>query len=247
MATNQSYSDVEYVLGILYDNLEVSTHFYKKNRDPFIKYIKSRFSKLSSEYICEIYGTSCSCLYEQIFKENLRVEGPRIIKKAKKDSNEWIPVTLRGYLYGIGYRKAIDLCREMSIPIKTKSIGTTESNTTRRIFNLVRFGENLKSNSVFTGYEDLENEYEQNPEWAGILYEDENEEKERLWSTLQQAMDKISKKCNDIFTMYYWDKVSMNIIADTLGYSSAKTAKAQKWKCMENLKSFVNTLLKEEK
>lgn len=71
-------------------------------------------------------------------------------------------------------------------------------------------------------------------------YDDERSEQ---FAMIQQAVNMMTEPCNTILTLYYWDAMSHDEIAKSLGYANADSAKAQKSKCMNKLKSYVKTLL----
>ena len=58
-------------------------------------------------------------------------------------------------------------------------------------------------------------------------------EKEGRIRQLITVLDKISERCKVIFELFYFEKKSMQFIADQLGYTSVNSAKTQKYKCME--------------
>ncbi len=236
------YSDQEYVWGILDGNNDISTHFYKKHRKSLVKYIKDRFEYMRDDDIYVIYGTSCSALYDQIYKENLRVEEQHLVMNNKGD---WKKVTLYGYLVGIAYRQAINFCRKNSIPVKKKKSidDSSEVEEKERKFVSTSYNDGFKDHSRVNSFDDDIDDYEQREEWDIPDEPGYDPEKERRWSCIHQAMSAITKQCNDILTLFYWDKLSMDAIANELGYSNAASAKVQKNKCMMKLKSYITTLL----
>jgi RNA polymerase sigma factor (sigma-70 family) len=54
-----------------------------------------------------------------------------------------------------------------------------------------------------------------------------------------------SKKCFELMEMFWFEKMSMNRIADKLGYSNAASAKNQKAKCQKRLKKLAFKLIEE--
>lgn len=67
-----------------------------------------------------------------------------------------------------------------------------------------------------------------------------DEAKEAKLNTIEEALELISKKCQEIFRRFYYRKEKMTAIATTMGYSSVNSAKTQKYKCMEQLQKTVN-------
>ncbi len=60
-----------------------------------------------------------------------------------------------------------------------------------------------------------------------------NEENEERLKHLQKILDSVSEKCKAIFKLFYFEKKSMQVITEKLGYSNVNSAKTQKYKCME--------------
>ncbi len=63
-----------------------------------------------------------------------------------------------------------------------------------------------------------------------IGYQDEQEERIKA---LESVLSKITKRCQEIFRRFYFEKESMKEIASAMGFSSINSAKTQKYKCME--------------
>ncbi|MFT5777815.1 MAG: RNA polymerase sigma factor (sigma-70 family) [Crocinitomicaceae bacterium] len=75
-------------------------------------------------------------------------------------------------------------------------------------------------------------------EWKDALNLDEGDldydvEYETKLKSIELLLTKISLKCRKIFQLFYFEKKSMQAIADELGYSSMNSAKTQKFKCIE--------------
>ena len=89
-------------------------------------------------------------------------------------------------------------------------------------------------------------------EWSDTLiisqddigYQEEKEEKLKM---MESILNTISEKCKKIFEMFYFNKQSMQIIADRLGFSSVNSAKTQKYKCMERAMKMANEMSNPEK
>lgn len=52
----------------------------------------------------------------------------------------------------------------------------------------------------------------------------------------QAALMKLGQKCRELLELFYFKKTSMKDIARTLGFSSEKVAKNQKYRCIEKAK-----------
>lgn len=62
-------------------------------------------------------------------------------------------------------------------------------------------------------------------------------EKEKKLQAIEEVLDKISKKCQEIFESFYFKKLSMKDIAVRMRYSSERVAITQKYKCLEQAKA----------
>jgi RNA polymerase sigma factor (sigma-70 family) len=63
-----------------------------------------------------------------------------------------------------------------------------------------------------------------------IGYHEDQESKIRA---LEGVLGSITKRCQEIFRRFYFEKESMDEIANAMGFSSTNSAKTQKYKCME--------------
>lgn len=62
-------------------------------------------------------------------------------------------------------------------------------------------------------------------------------EKEEKLKRVEAVLDKISKKCQEIFELFYFKKKSMKEIAKKMQYTSERVARTQKYKCVEQAKA----------
>jgi len=51
--------------------------------------------------------------------------------------------------------------------------------------------------------------------------------------------------CKKVLTLYYFDGVSMNDIAEKLGFANSNTAKTKKYKCKQELDRIVKKQFKQ--
>ena len=59
-------------------------------------------------------------------------------------------------------------------------------------------------------------------------------EKENKFKIIEDVIKKLGDKCRSILEMFYYKSQSMDSIAKKLGYKTVKSAKVQKYKCMEH-------------
>ncbi len=59
-------------------------------------------------------------------------------------------------------------------------------------------------------------------------------------SGLRKALEKLKKPCRDILYFFYFEKRSMNEIAQLLGFANSNTVKAKKYQCLQELKSGIS-------
>jgi len=74
------------------------------------------------------------------------------------------------------------------------------------------------------------------------LIEDNSElelliEKENKLNEIEAIVKKISKKCRQIFELFYFKSMRMTQVAEIIGYKSVQSAKVQKYKCMEQARN----------
>jgi RNA polymerase sigma factor (sigma-70 family) len=71
-----------------------------------------------------------------------------------------------------------------------------------------------------------------------------NDRVNTLTKSVHQYLDKLGNPCRKILIYYYYFKLSMDDIAERLGYSNSNSVKSQKYKCIERLKKTVPDNLK---
>ncbi|MEM9830927.1 MAG: sigma-70 family RNA polymerase sigma factor [Bacteroidota bacterium] len=74
-------------------------------------------------------------------------------------------------------------------------------------------------------------------------------EQEEKFQQLEKGLEQLGSPCREIIEMKYYEKRSVEYIADKLGYKNIASAKNQKYKCMQRLKKLLgaNTLHKTTK
>lgn len=76
-------------------------------------------------------------------------------------------------------------------------------------------------------------------QYAFVEYDSDKEDKLRL---LDSVLEKIQDRCKKLLRLFYFENKRMAEIASAMGFSSEKSAKTQKYKCMER----AHQLAKEE-
>ena len=61
-------------------------------------------------------------------------------------------------------------------------------------------------------------------------------QEERI-ETIRKILVDMGKPCSPLLKLFYWERLSWDVIANQLGYSNADTAKTQKYKCIQKLKT----------
>jgi len=67
-------------------------------------------------------------------------------------------------------------------------------------------------------------------------YLEEYQEKEKHIEKMQVAMQQLGNPCYQLLKEFYYNHLSMEQIAEKLGYNNADVAKNQKYKCLQRLK-----------
>ncbi len=68
----------------------------------------------------------------------------------------------------------------------------------------------------------------------------EHKEKEQKFEFLDEILKQLGDKCKQVLELFYYQKLSMKEIAVQLQYSDARSAKNQKFKCLERAKKMAN-------
>ena len=58
----------------------------------------------------------------------------------------------------------------------------------------------------------------------------------------EQAFKSLGQKCQDLLIAYYHQQLSMSKIAEMFGFGSERSAKSQKYKCLEKAKAHYNDM-----
>ncbi len=79
---------------------------------------------------------------------------------------------------------------------------------------------------------------------ANVPVEDdltEHDEKETEYEMMHQSINKLGEPCKSLLEAFYFQKKSMQDIADGFGYTNSENAKTQKYKCLMRLKKIFFT------
>ena len=130
------------------------------------------------------------------------------------------------YLKGIGYYAAMEIIRgRRELPITLLRHAT--SNDDDEVSESNNESDEETTEALREGaYDPMAHYYE--------------EERERI---IREQVMLIGKPCAPLLQGFYWDDKSMETLAIELGYSNADSAKAQKAKCMNKVKTFVKQKL----
>ena len=63
---------------------------------------------------------------------------------------------------------------------------------------------------------------------------------------MAECIGKLGDTCKKVLMYYYYDGMSMQEIADKLGFANTNTAKTKKYKCKKKLDSLVKSLYTEQ-
>ncbi|MFM8832834.1 MAG: RNA polymerase sigma factor, partial [Cytophagales bacterium] len=56
---------------------------------------------------------------------------------------------------------------------------------------------------------------------------------------MAKCLEQLGETCRKVLTYYYFDEMSMQEIADKLGFANTDTAKTKKYKCKQKLDELV--------
>ena len=71
-----------------------------------------------------------------------------------------------------------------------------------------------------------------------LLIAEENTEDDWVHQQLRKSLEQLGVPCRKLLLLFYYFRKSMEEIASDLNYTNADNAKAQKYKCLQKLKSF---------
>ena len=63
---------------------------------------------------------------------------------------------------------------------------------------------------------------------------------------IAKCMDQLGDTCRKVLMYYYFDELSMQEIADKMGFANTDTAKTKKYKCKQKLDELVKTQYSEQ-
>ncbi|MCZ6775586.1 MAG: sigma-70 family RNA polymerase sigma factor [Ignavibacteria bacterium] len=58
-------------------------------------------------------------------------------------------------------------------------------------------------------------------------------------SLVREALDKLGEPCRKLLLLFYWEELSMEQIAEQLGFANAETAKSKKYQCKKSLEKLL--------
>jgi RNA polymerase sigma factor (sigma-70 family) len=213
---------------------------------------------------CFLTGTDSSCPQELYFypgNKHLKVTrlALRVFKSDKEMSEQELFERIKGsdekaleYLYKKYYR--------MMTKLVITNSGTEEE--ARDVFQdaLIVFWQKAKSgNLVMTAKistyiysvcqnlwrkeldrkKRLSNEEKDSP----VSLDMETPEKEKI---IAKCLDQLGETCRKVLTYYYFDEMSMQEIADKLGFANTDTAKTKKYKCKQKLDELIKAQYSEQ-
>lgn len=71
-------------------------------------------------------------------------------------------------------------------------------------------------------------------------------EQEEKFNIIDNALKKLGNKCRKLLELFYYKSLSMDEIAKEFGYKTVKSAKVQKYKCMESARKLALELQNEK-
>lgn len=73
---------------------------------------------------------------------------------------------------------------------------------------------------------------------TAVFMDDESAERAKI---IHQCIDQLGDTCKKVLMYYYFDRLSMQEIADKLGFANTNTAKTRKYKCKQKLDNIVKS------
>ena len=78
---------------------------------------------------------------------------------------------------------------------------------------------------------------------TAVLLDTDSIEREKI---LAKCIDQLGETCKRVLMLYYFDEMSMQDIADKLGFANTDTAKTKKYKCKKKLDELVKAQYSEQ-
>ena len=78
---------------------------------------------------------------------------------------------------------------------------------------------------------------------SAVTIDQDSEEREKI---IANCLDQLGDTCKKVLMYYYFDNLSMQDIADKLGFANTDTAKTKKYKCKQKLDELVKAQYKEQ-
>jgi RNA polymerase sigma factor (sigma-70 family) len=76
-----------------------------------------------------------------------------------------------------------------------------------------------------------------------ITIDNESEERNRI---INQCLERLDEQCKQVLMYFYFEEMSMQDIADKLGFANTDTTKTKKYKCKKKLDELVKSLYSEQ-
>ena len=73
----------------------------------------------------------------------------------------------------------------------------------------------------------------------------QNQDKEERARIIRESIDKLDDTCRKVLSYYYFDGMSMQDIADKIGFANTDTAKTKKYKCKKKLDELIKSVYSE--
>lgn len=143
--------------------------------------------------------------------------------------------------YKISKEDAIDIYQNASILLYEKIVDNQvdhlKSSLKTYFYGIAK---NLISRYFREGQKEIDHQDNLQEHW---MYQNQNEDEnsQEVRKLIQDQLSKLGEPCQSILKLFYFENLSMNLIAQRLDYKSAGVAKTQKSRCMQQLKKEVTT------
>lgn len=204
-------TDKQYIRAFLSNDQRLIRRAYEELQRPFLAFIRSH-TPIREDFEMDAYQEAFIRMQQNILYGRLTEDN--------------LSTSLLGYLEGIGYNTAMELCHaDKETPISL--IERPEEHDTSGYWDVPDVSDWGEACSP----EDMHDP----------LIEMEEKERERI---IREQVMLMGTPCSPLLLGYYWDNKSMQQLAKELGYWSADTAKNQKARCMKKLTTFVTSKLR---
>ncbi len=232
-------TDNDYISAFRNNDQKSINSFYAKYSTDLRKNIRRKYGIADEDLLADIFQDSVIRLWQNVQDGKLTADN--------------LTTTLAGYLYGIAERVALETIRkhrEIKLTSADAPIGNSPIEEDPYFVWLAEVEEPMRLFASSHTHEECVAEWERRTDLykqnshtksgyanellqGGLSAFEQNERDERV----RKMVNQMGQPCAPLLLKFYWDNLSWEKIAQELNYANANSAKTQKNKCMNKLKT----------